>query len=1057
MADLVGFRLPGQDNLMQAAAVAGSKAYLAYITKEESPDIQGFLFNTDTDLNRTGLHLNAARPNDTVLKELGKRKAAPVAQLSCGIQMSPRVYLQTWPRTSDTVLYPILVLNKERKTVSIKFYVPMESTFYLRKLEFKLKDLHSSLIHIHPGSAYDVLYIPLVRSPSTHFSTAGEKQKYWYCNGVKDPWTLAAGCLYQGCDMTWELLAPLTVLRIQLDRKVRASQEILQAFRELNIFSKESFPIRVETVANIRPIITLQDLSNAQLSFHVLYMLLCLLSHGYATIFHLPSDFLARLRALPPQKAVNALRATFLTAKKNSAHPHEFLAHFETHLLTSIESESDSSEDMQVLCRVMITPSTLYFTLPTKEISNRVTRHYSQHLDRFLRVSLVDERFSSLSSLSPSVRLRLEGRFLPHFKLLERDYELLSFSSSQLRAGSFWMFANLPDLTAPGIRGWLGDFSKLKIPAKYAARVGQCFSNSKATVTLTSEELCPIEEVKCGDYVMSDGAGTLSTELSWAVAMECSWILEFGQSVQIRLGGIKGVVSVDPKLEGRKLCYRPSMYKFPSSHMEIEVLNCAEFRYGYLNRQIILLLSTLGVPDQAFIDLQNNFLTSMRKVFTEPAALQAGLAVANKDEAGASEMIDVIRAMIEKDYSPATDPFLAEVAQALYNRAIMELRQRQRVLVPESACLMGVLDETGVLEYGETYIHIKMENSKEVEERDITGPVAVTKNPCFHPGDVRLLTAVNERTLRRRGAHLSFDHHVNVVVFPQKGPRAHPNEISGSDLDGDLYFVTWDETLLPSEMYPPMDYSPSGKSMEGEGEITSEKLKDFFFKFVSTDNLGKIANAHLAVADYSVDKALNKDCLALAQLHSIAVDFAKTETSVEIPPDIKPKRYPDFMENKNKESYESTKVIGLLYRQAKNYKPEEQELRQWSDPEPAPACRQLAEHLHAHYETAVSKVMNIFNIASEAEVLSGEIAKFSKFYSNNQKRREETRAKLKVLVSDLIRTMRVHFNEVAGSKQQELAQECLHLAYSQGHWLGFPWVTAGHVLLERPTSTHNSQ
>lgn len=37
--------------------------------------------------------------------------------------------------------------------------------------------------------------------------------------------------------------------------------------------------------------------------------------------------------------------------------------------------------------------------------------------------------------------------------------------------------------------------------------------------------------------------------------------------------------------------------------------------------------------------------------------------------------------------------------------------------------------------------------------------------------------------------------------------RPHPNECSGGDLDGDLFFISWDKSLIPPTTVPPMDYS----------------------------------------------------------------------------------------------------------------------------------------------------------------------------------------------------------------------------------------------------------
>lgn len=54
--------------------------------------------------------------------------------------------------------------------------------------------------------------------------------------------------------------------------------------------------------------------------------------------------------------------------------------------------------------------------------------------------------------------------------------------------------------------------------------------------------------------------------------------------------------------------------------------------------------------------------------------------------------------------------------------------------------------------------------------------------------------------------------------------RPHPNECSGSDLDGDIYFVCWDTELIPPRQITPMDYTPA-LPIELDRDVTTEVFR----------------------------------------------------------------------------------------------------------------------------------------------------------------------------------------------------------------------------------------
>ncbi|CAF1557797.1 unnamed protein product, partial [Didymodactylos carnosus] len=360
----------------------------------------------------------------------------------------------------------------------------------------------------------------------------------------------------------------------------------------------------------------------------------------------------------------------------------------------------------------------------------------------------------------------------------------------------------------------------------------------------------------------------------------------------------------------------------------------------FLNRQDIVLLESRLVPQANFLLLQNeNHLWLVQSLLTTASAfelLEEKILRIFPLRQLASNMN-----LVEEQF------FLKLIITSSFN-CVRDLISRTRIRVSKEKArnMFGVVDEYGVLEPKQVFIqYSRMHTSKldensqnkysrsDNEEIVLEGKVIITKNPCHHPGDLRIFEAVNYPRL----------HHLkDVVVFPQKGSelyipifclviydcyiiigdRPHPNEISGSDLDGDEYVVIWHEDLLPNTInHPAYDYDSQADPPKLDRPVTREDINKVVLDVSEQDCLGTMSNIHLAYVDkYGITDPY---CMYLAGLISQEVDAGKTgkhPMSEEELRDCRRKlndELPDFMrKTRTSKQYPSKRILGKLYRSA---------------------------------------------------------------------------------------------------------------------------------------------
>ncbi|XP_035696221.1 probable RNA-dependent RNA polymerase 1 [Branchiostoma floridae] len=809
-------------------------------------------------------------------------------------------------------------------------------------------------------------------------------------------------------------------------------------------------------------------------AFKTSYAFRALLSRGFTAMDQVTDAFIRQVRRLDRDRGEDVAadilyRLTHVLERDRFANIQAVL----DCLLAARDVELGRPETLpatlQVVARVIVTPTRLVFLQPEIMYGNRVLREFGT--DHFLRVVFRDEDFSKLQATGTGrgngdeeekIFVRVRKVLKKGIKVGNRLYEFLAASNSQLREHGLWFFASDGRNRADSIRDWMGDFSNSRCPATYLARMGQCFSTTESSVTVRPGQVSRIADIEGGrdpdgkSYCFSDGIGKISRDLAKEVCEKTQRSHE-PSAFQVRYAGVKGMLAVDPTLTGLAMQYRKSMEKFSSEHNNIEICSESHPARFYLNRQIISILSGLGIPDEVFQVLQEDQLRKLASMFLlENRAVDALNQRAQLSGVPYQKLSNCGVYM-------TSEPFFKGMLRRVYKSGIGDTRRKARIEIPPEygRNMLGVLDETGTLEYGQVFVQYTEDiTDKGGETKVLTGDVVVSRNPCFHPGDVRKLRAVDVPALH---------HMVDVIVFPSKGPRPHPNEMSGGDLDGDQFFVTWHPDLLFQRPNADPMHFKAPKKIELE-IVTISDLQNFIVDYIKSDILGVIANAHLAFSDKEEDGVFSQVCLNLAEKHSDAVDFPKTGVPVGLSDDERPKAYPDFMDKSHKKTVRrSEKAMGEMYRECQAIEnicsaPEKTDEAETIEPDPYlilpthQRYKRQAEQSRGRYNDQLKYLMDRYGIETEAEAMSGCIGRIHKHMDNRYDRHEVERV-FKERIKDLRRRTREEFFvEFGGEKNvkksdyppevQAKASAWYVVTYSdanENRLLSFPWIV-GDIL-----------
>ena len=212
------------------------------------------------------------------------------------------------------------------------------------------------------------------------------------------------------------------------------------------------------------------------------------------------------------------------------------------------------------------------------------------------------------------------------------------------------------------------------------------------------------------------------------------------------------------------------------------------------------------------------------------------------------------------------------------------------------AYVVGVTDPTGALPSGCVFVtgfsHVSTPN----------GEIFVTRSPCTKVSDARMLPMVTNKpaSMIQRDWKWLNTLPFGAIIFanPNKGKEPLPAQIANGDLDGDRYFLCWNEDILKQVKTDPIVeitfdshgiIEDGGRKRKGNNSNYDwlKEAQKLMVDSVSIVDIGALTGSLYKLAEKTADASnlfmRDPDAIAFADAYNQALEFGKHGGKIHLP------------------------------------------------------------------------------------------------------------------------------------------------------------------------------